>query len=474
MVLNKTSENTEEHQLPQEKPSWCTQASLCQSFDDGLHNGNIVNERCPLESALDCTDRLDQLLMESVNPSNGAGILKDVIANPTASRDATSGKTNEGMEMPEFEDWASNFCFLLGSIIYVLVALCDLVRDAEGSSKSKWVKTMTAKSPKFVISPHYRLTKSTAVRKVISRMRNVVSVINFSPSAYMALSAAGALSYMVDASFQMLKLARYKSKTNSDRQNPMGKVDAKHHHPNLSATTVETIYSDDDEEFHYFFHNHGHVEIMEVVEQNDKNEICFDRKVVRSSLVVATFGGGAFLQFVAALFTDRASVYSTAFNDMGVHLYLLNAVLLTWPIFLSTPCTLRIFFQSDKSKSCCRGDSLEYCGDLLFLIGSVIDLILSYWDLETKNKTIVNWFHVLSAILWLIDAVFYIAADCLAIHDNEHASAAYRNEAGSAGSALVSDELRIDDMTLNYVRREVHHFTETACHSSETENLTLV
>jgi len=57
---------------------------------------------------------------------------------------------------------------------------------------------------------------------------------------------------------------------------------------------------------------------------------------------------------------------------------------------------------------------LERVGAVLFLIGSVIDAVLSYYygvNLSYAGYMRVNYFNLTSAILWQIDSVLYIIAD---------------------------------------------------------------
>jgi hypothetical protein len=54
-------------------------------------------------------------------------------------------------------------------------------------------------------------------------------------------------------------------------------------------------------------------------------------------------------------------------------------------------------------------------GDLLFLLGSVSDLIITYVTQYLRNSTEVNKFWLISSSLWLVNSVLYLVADILAL-----------------------------------------------------------
>lgn len=63
--------------------------------------------------------------------------------------------------------------------------------------------------------------------------------------------------------------------------------------------------------------------------------------------------------------------------------------------------------------------ALENAGDLLFGVASVIDVVLSDFSLDD-----VPWWAVLSAVLWMLDAMFYLRGDFVLLyrkqkHENE-------------------------------------------------------
>lgn len=64
--------------------------------------------------------------------------------------------------------------------------------------------------------------------------------------------------------------------------------------------------------------------------------------------------------------------------------------------------------------------ALENAGDSLFGIASVIDVVLSDFSFDDNNP----WWAVLSAVLWMLDAMFYLRGDFVVLyrkqkHENE-------------------------------------------------------
>ena len=56
----------------------------------------------------------------------------------------------------------------------------------------------------------------------------------------------------------------------------------------------------------------------------------------------------------------------------------------------------------------------------MFLVATIIDLILNYGGIPNASdgtKYVVAMASVVSAVLWLVDAILYIAADMIEIND---------------------------------------------------------
>lgn len=468
LVPDDVADSFEEFQTSTTTSDYCIDARRSQGsqcIDDKSKAYYRIRECSSLDNnnKVESTARLDWLLMESAMASPETGSeskSKDVVT----TNDENLIKTSEGFETTEFEDWASNFCFLAGSILYVFVAVWDVCIDAKGSTESALIHTITTDSSNFLVNHNGSLMGVMIIRKILNSIgHHLIHFKSWFPKSYVMLSCAAALCYIIDASFQMKKSLRHKSKSSGERQESIGKDNTKYHHnPSFSETTAETMESEElDEDLQYFYHNHGHIEVMNTLNEEEESKYCLNGK---SALIIGTFGGGALLQFISALLADHIPFSSKILNDVGVHLYLLNAVVLTYPIFLSTPCSIRKCFRLDKYKSCCRAETLDYYGDLLFLIGSIIDLLLSYWDLETQNKKVVDWFHLLSAILWLIDAVFYIAADCIIgiDHNSDNVDTEYQNLSDEVESEYGNDEHRNDNMSPTDIIHDRCHFTNVS------------
>jgi hypothetical protein len=116
--------------------------------------------------------------------------------------------------------------------------------------------------------------------------------------------------------------------------------------------------------------------------------------------VQLTFGAAAVCDLMSALIYREASPScSYDFSIAAVHWYLVNAILVL----------------SAKQRSCrSRFTSLSLIGDVLFWIGSVIDVFLSYFFNTRSSDAIwrlVSIGKVVSSLLWLIDSILYILAN---------------------------------------------------------------
>lgn len=114
--------------------------------------------------------------------------------------------------------------------------------------------------------------------------------------------------------------------------------------------------------------------------------------------VALTFGIAASCDFVGALTFDEDAPSYTA-SSAAVHVYLLNALLVITgrrPNFASWP------------------EAFTGAGDILFLIGSVIDVVISYFltpEAALPTLKTMAWWNLASAVLWFVDSILYILAD---------------------------------------------------------------
>ena len=120
--------------------------------------------------------------------------------------------------------------------------------------------------------------------------------------------------------------------------------------------------------------------------------------------------------FGAGALTDVASFLLSA------HRQVIAAIIASNIYFLSSiPALINIMNSCQLSSPPHGGLLFSMIGDILFFVGSLIDLGISYIsdpDLISVNKTWIYGMSVLSSVLWLVDAMLYLAADCWVFHKN--------------------------------------------------------
>jgi hypothetical protein len=116
--------------------------------------------------------------------------------------------------------------------------------------------------------------------------------------------------------------------------------------------------------------------------------------------VGCTFGLAAICDLIGELiWDDDKPGPGYAAGSAAVHIYLLNAVLTIsgrCPTFSSLP------------------RSMMSAGDILFLVGSVIDVLISYVDNPDTPASwykFIAWCALFSAGLWFLDSILYILAN---------------------------------------------------------------
>ena len=123
--------------------------------------------------------------------------------------------------------------------------------------------------------------------------------------------------------------------------------------------------------------------------------------------VAVTFGIAAICDFLGTLTYDVSPVPAYVAYSTSVHVYLLNAIMVLSgrvPGFSSLP------------------KGLTSGGDMLFLVGSLIDVLISYVDnpeAPASEWRMIAWGSLTSSILWFIDALLYILADVVPTSSNE-------------------------------------------------------
>lgn len=121
----------------------------------------------------------------------------------------------------------------------------------------------------------------------------------------------------------------------------------------------------------------------------------------RTVLAALTFGAAALSAFVAVLieYSDGTEFASDVCNSISIHMYIVSAL-----ISVTGKRTRPWLAQ----RSCLDNhENLEDLGDLFFLIGSVMDGVLCDSSLDDNVKLL----PVLSSLLWLLDACFYLLSD---------------------------------------------------------------
>lgn len=135
-----------------------------------------------------------------------------------------------------------------------------------------------------------------------------------------------------------------------------------------------------------------------------------ERRLPRSALKIAaavTFGiaGSCSLASVGYNNSDNLHI-SYDLSTIACHVYFVNAVL---SVIAEIPS-----FEYLSS-------ALTASGDILFLMASIIDLILAYFSYPTSkagnSSHGANLANLASSILWIVDAMLYIAADLIEMED---------------------------------------------------------
>lgn len=376
----------------------------------------------------------DGVVEESLSSFTGDGIMK---GNNGEDED---DKDDDVSDLPQLEDWLSNFCFLLGSILFVWLAIWDINYDAT-----------------------YDIDDiDDGVTNDDNNNNNNIVVIVWklvSSSPYVSVTASAALFYVFDSLIQVWKFIRLTKKISTKQQQPIvvntndndaeaTSINDRSSYNNSSvsnqAMTVATTASkttsivleinqgDEGDQIegdgfirpNDFGHGHQYSHIVPSIDYTNSK-----RSYSVEVLAVLTFGGGALFELIGALMVDSNEITSDMMFMLGVHFYLANAVIVMTPMLfqgisfkdLLLACSpYQILCCCCKRHHCCGSSinsyTIEKMGDFLFLTGSMIDVILSYWDLELKvnHKILVDGLNLLSALLWFIDAICFIAADYIA------------------------------------------------------------
>ena len=166
----------------------------------------------------------------------------------------------------------------------------------------------------------------------------------------------------------------------------------------------------------------------------------------RTLWIALTFGMGATLDLLAACTSEtiRYPNVSTYAVVGAAHAYLTNAILVvTHPLqnpSTTTPGTTSITRLFGRTRS---SQKVTFMADGLFLIGSMVDVALSYFYIgENWDESITVWVYIyrgylVSSILWFLNAILYIVADICV--DNNDSTIITSNE--SQGSTMVRTDV---------------------------------
>ena len=127
---------------------------------------------------------------------------------------------------------------------------------------------------------------------------------------------------------------------------------------------------------------------------------------------IMTFGVGAIFEWLAMiLYCFEWVKTANAIEKVSLHSYLLHTLIVLWPLSTIKCCDPRNLLRR-----------LLKLGDILFFLGSLIDVSLSYWytdgkyyddddGLIARDDSIVDRGNLLSSLLWLANAILYNYVD---------------------------------------------------------------
>jgi hypothetical protein len=136
---------------------------------------------------------------------------------------------------------------------------------------------------------------------------------------------------------------------------------------------------------------------------NFKKAFCHQEFLACASSALL-FGCAAMLDLMNSISVNVFSRYGDDagyMNIVSAHLYLMSAI-----CAMMNTNTISIYSGTHEM--------LNVAGDIMFMVGSLIDVIISYIsdpDIVASNQHILLRLGMLSSVLWVIDALFYLVAD---------------------------------------------------------------
>jgi hypothetical protein len=157
--------------------------------------------------------------------------------------------------------------------------------------------------------------------------------------------------------------------------------------------------------------------------------------------VTTMFGVAAIMDMAGTLVYGSGSEMLDYFpSTLAVHLYLVQSILTLWG-------------GSYYDYDCPNANRLLQGGDIMFLVGSFIDVVISYLSiLESEQVRKLEYWSLLSSSLWLLDALLYIVADVVDRYHNSSTALPSLVEGGASVENFENcNEEVTDDSSQLYV-----------------------
>ena len=143
---------------------------------------------------------------------------------------------------------------------------------------------------------------------------------------------------------------------------------------------------------------------LHVVKVEQRYPSLFHRALIQDSSSAIFFMSAAAIDLYGAFpqHNYKPGGVSGAMSMLSAHLYLLSA----WPV-LNQNCS-------------CNSEAatLNLVGEIMFLVGSTIDVGISYLsdpDIVKANQLILLRLSLLSSLLWVLDAILYLCANAIVL-----------------------------------------------------------
>lgn len=300
---------------------------------------------------------------------------------------STSSNSNaETVAHPEDMKYSlcSNLLFLVGASIQTYVAIWD-VADATSADPENDDKSAS-----------------------VDFMDDIFDHDDLSSRIYYLLNSLGPFLYMVNAIVD-IKFAT------TLRSSPTRGGGGGGNTTTIAAVNISNTGSEEQGQISSFLSDLLHGGVMDREEGISETHIMEKMWDLASAI---TFGVGATLEFYGTFFDDAEEENTAAdegsyfpsyiVNILSMHIYLISGLIAT---------------HKDRELICYPGGSISRrliaCGMMLFLMGSILDCVISYLYNPTLahdhilSDLSLSWCNLLSTLLWNVDAIFYVMADFL-------------------------------------------------------------